>query len=129
MIVEINFKRTNMVGLFTWLLFLHWVGDFVCQTRWIADNKSKNYEALFLHVFIYGAILWLGLIVKFPITDVCRFVIINFIAHFIVDWITSKATRCALETKNMHLFFAILGFDQFAHACTLLISCNKLLEI
>lgn len=110
------------------LLFLHWLGDFVLQTRWMADNKSKNWEALTLHVFVYSfTVFCIGITGQYLINDLCRFATINFIIHFVVDSFTSRFTKKALEAKNMHLFFAIIGFDQFLHTSTLLIIAELLL--
>ena len=38
------------------LCFLHWVADFVFQTDWMAQNKSKNNKPLLVHVGVYTAV-------------------------------------------------------------------------
>jgi len=35
------------------VIALHFFGDFVCQPRWMAENKSSNSVALLLHVVAY----------------------------------------------------------------------------
>lgn len=118
-----------MIFLFIYVLLLHWLGDFILQTRYIADNKSKNWEVLVLHVFIYSCILFTGMLctAQYTINDLCRFTIINFIAHLGVDAITSRCTKLVIENKNVHLFFVIVGFDQFLHTITLLLTYCYLL--
>ena len=120
---------TILTWLFVYVLFLHWVGDFVLQTQYMAENKSKNFEALVLHVFVYTCVLFIGTSVttQYGINDLCRFAVINFFIHLSVDATTSRYTKMALEAKNMHRFFAILGFDQFVHAATLLLTTFYLL--
>lgn len=118
-----------MVWFFIYVLFLHWVGDFTLQTRWMADNKSKDWEALVLHVFVYACTIWFGVFMMmcWPVEVACRFALVNFIIHLGVDAFTSRCTKVAIAEKNMHLFFAIIGADQFVHAATLLITTEFML--
>jgi len=118
-----------MLCLFIGLLFLHWLGDFVCQTRWMADNKSKRLDALSLHVFVYSLVLFCGLAIttNWTINDLCRFALINFVLHWTTDVTTSKLAKNALENKEIHKFFAIVGADQFLHATTLILTGYYLL--
>lgn len=113
-----------------YILLLHFIGDFCLQTKWMAESKSKNWEALTAHVFVYCLTLFCGIGVTgmFSINDLCRFAIINFIIHLVIDSITSRCTKIALEHKNMHVFFAIVGFDQFLHNVTLLLTTQHLLQ-
>jgi hypothetical protein len=39
--------------LFNWLLVGHLVGDFILQTRWMAEKKSQEFLALFVHSAVY----------------------------------------------------------------------------
>jgi hypothetical protein len=61
---------------FVGLLSVHWLGDFVLQTRWQSQNKSKRVDALLRHIAIYTAILLAGSLVIFGarsfILLVCR---------------------------------------------------------
>lgn len=120
-----------MVWFFIYVLFLHWVGDFVLQSRWMADNKSKDWEALVLHVFVYAVTLWFGVFVMqaWAIEVVCRYALVNFIIHIGVDSLTSRMTKVAIAEKNMHLFFGIVGADQFVHAVTILITTEYMLGL
>lgn len=40
-----------MIGLM--MLAAHMAGDFLFQTKWIAENKLKSWEARFVHCLIY----------------------------------------------------------------------------
>ena len=63
------------------LLTVHFVADFVLQSDWMAQNKSKRVDALFLHAAVYsGCFLFYG-----P-----AFVALTFLLHFTQDAITSR---------------------------------------
>lgn len=118
-----------MIGLLIAVMFLHWLGDFVIQTKWMAENKSKSMEALTLHVVCYSLVLFVGLWVsqQWTVNDLCRYTLINLAVHWAVDCMTSRLTKIAVEKRNKHQFFAIIGFDQFLHATTLLLTTYYLL--
>ena len=114
------------------ILFTHWVSDFLMQTRWQADNKSKNLWALTSHVLNYaiGFFLLLGtwLMVMKPTENtfycVVGYVFINAVFHWITDFFTSKATSYLWRQKDVHGFFCMIGFDQFVHAFCLIVTYN-----
>lgn len=82
------------------LLVLHWFADFICQSDWMATNKSNNWMALSAHVAVYTIVLWVGLILpnfRHGVTsDVwfadAVFVLVNGGLHFITDAITNRIT-------------------------------------
>ena len=90
---------------------LHFIGDFVLQSRWMGENKSKNWLALLAHVGVYTACLTpLGF----------RYALLNGGIHFVVDAATSRVTSRMWEKKNVYGFFTVIGLDQMIHAMTLL---------
>lgn len=106
-----------------YLLFLHFIADFVCQTSWMAQNKSKNFLALFSHVLTYGLVLFLGTI-YFGIDKAFLFSLVNFGLHLLVDFFTSKATSYLWKKGDVHNFFVVIGLDQLIHqACLILTGC------
>ena len=116
-------------GLLTIVLLLHFVGDFVLQTRWMAENKSRSFTALTVHVLTYGATLWVGLVVaQRPLLDVTYYAGSNFAIHFAVDAVTSRITTYWWKKQNLYAFFTTIGFDQFLHAVTLLWTARMLLD-
>jgi len=46
--------------LMYWILFIHWVADFLCQTDKMAINKSKDWCALVDHSMVYGFVLMMN---------------------------------------------------------------------
>ena len=91
----------------TLLLFLHWVGDFVLQSDYMAKNKSKNIMVLFIHCLIYTAVF--AFQVKF------QGLLILFVSHFIIDFCSSKINAKLYKAGEIHWFFTSIGFDQFLH--------------
>lgn len=94
------------------LLVLHFVGDFLFQSDWMATNKSRSWKALGLHILAYslpfvgfGAyILWdvWSIISMWPeeAGDLLWMVaklygawfLFNMVLHFVTDAITSRIT-------------------------------------
>lgn len=93
------------------LLAVHYIADFLLQTDWQAQNKSKNNQALLEHVLCYTVMfLWFyG----------WAFAGITFVTHFITDYITSRINTRLWAAKKVHWFFASVGLDQLIHFFTL----------
>ena len=120
-------------------LAVHFVADFVLQSNWMAQNKSKRWDALALHCVVYGACwLWLGL----------TFAAVTCALHFLTDAVTSRITsrlwffrmKAGIweqasftvpkhgqtlvnpwmpEGGDRHYFFVAIGADQVIHYATL----------
>jgi len=111
----------DVLWQFVALLAAHWVGDFVCQTHWQASNKSKNLDALTRHVAGYTLVLLVATAIIFYGTHpntLALFVLINSIAHWLTDFVTSRWSS-KLFGKDWHNFFVVVGFDQLIHQVTL----------
>lgn len=124
------------------LLVMHFVGDFLLQSDWMALNKSKHWDALTVHVTIYALCFlpwgW-------------RFWAVTYVTHWATDFVTSRATSklwfidsmpiapgtdvpteygtvfgathyARLEAWKRHWFFIVIGVDQLIHAATLAIT-------
>ncbi len=88
------------------VIWLHFLGDFILQSDKMAQNKSKSLKWLTIHICVYTLPLFvLG----------WRFALINGLAHWVVDFFTSKATSKLWEKKEVHYFFVVIGFDQALH--------------
>jgi uncharacterized protein DUF3307 len=105
---------------FVMLLGLHWVADFVLQSRWMATNKSSRLDALSLHVAVYTTALGFGAIVIFgAIEAVLWFTAANGALHFVTDFFTSRITSKLWKEQRIHGFFLMVGLDQLIHQVTL----------
>ncbi len=99
------------------LLSVHFVADFVLQTDWQAQNKSKNWNALGRHVSVYSLSF-------FPIAfylcgfnpNASLFVVMTFVFHFATDAVTSRINSRLWAEKRVHAFFVGIGADQLIHA-------------
>lgn len=98
------------------LLFAHWVADFVCQTNYMAQGKSKSIWILSYHILAYSCIFTL----LAPAEVNWSYLLFNFLAHWIVDLVTSRVTSKLWEMKQVHWFFTVIGFDQLLHTALLL---------
>ena len=113
-----------------WLLFFHWVADFLTQTRTIGKNKSKSISALGTHVITYMFMLFALSTIIFQNAEIAGyFVLLNGGLHFITDFFTSRIgkyfyknsiTSKDCEDRWMYLFWANIGIDQFIHTATLI---------
>jgi hypothetical protein len=109
-----------MIWQFLALLATHWVADFVLQTHWQAQNKSKNNVALFRHVLIYTAIIGVSAGLMFgPGIEWFLFVWLNFVLHFATDYYTSRWSSKLYAKQDWHNFFVVIGLDQLIHQVTL----------
>lgn len=69
--------------LFSWLLVGHLVGDFLLQTRWMAQQKNKHWEPLVLHTVVYT--LTVSLLAQLAGGLRWQAVALIFLSHLILD--------------------------------------------
>lgn len=110
------------------LLALHFLGDFILQSDWMALGKSKRFEVLLAHCFVYS--------LCFVNLYGVRFFLLTFLLHLGVDFCTSRLTSrlwfidlkeirsetkfpwkyCAnVNMRKRHWFFVAIGADQLLH--------------
>ena len=88
------------------LIWLHFIADFVLQTDKMAIKKSASMKFLGLHCLTYSVpMFFMG----------WQFAVPNGLAHFGVDFVTSRLTGQYFSTKNRHAFFVTIGCDQAIH--------------
>ena len=108
------------------IIFIHWIADFVLQTDWQAQNKSKSNFALLSHTSNYS-LVWLlpiclvfgkmkeGSTTEWIFWSSIYFGIITFITHTITDYFTSRLNSKLWSAGKVHYFFVSVGFDQVLH--------------
>lgn len=95
------------------VLFIHFIADFISQSNWMAQNKSKSIIPLSVHILVYSScFIVLG----------WKYALVNGLAHFITDFWTSKLTSKLYKEGKIHEFFVVIGFDQFIHASCLILT-------
>ncbi len=110
------------------IVSMHTIFDWLFQSRWQAENKSKNWLALTSHVVVYnlGLAIAGGFLLMWtsPLMYV-TWVLGNSVLHFITDAITSRLNAKFYPTKA---FWNTIGIDQLIHYATLfttLYICRK----
>lgn len=106
-----------------YLLFLHFVGDFVFQSGWMANNKGKKVIALLVHIVAYTFVLAAGMaffLTKAPWELCATYVGVNAGLHLFTDAVTSQYTRYYKEHGDEKAFFTAIGLDQFIHGASLI---------
>lgn len=92
------------------ILFLHFFGDFILQSTYMGQNKSKSNKVLGTHCFLYSLPL---MVIGW------KFALINGVFHFLVDWVTSRMTSKLWAEQEVHWFFVVIGMDQMIHTMIL----------
>ncbi len=112
----------SLASIFT-ILVIHWIADFVFQTDWQAQNKSKNNIALLTHTINYSVCWAIPIIFLLPgdwttrdyLIASVQFTLVTFICHTITDYFTSRLNTYLYNKKQIHYFFVSIGFDQILH--------------
>ena len=102
------------IWLICYLLFIHWMVDFVFQSDSVAKNKSSSNTVLLYHCLMYGIVFAL-----FTVNALYGFLL--GLIHFPVDYITSRINKKLYASGRIHAFFVSIGFDQLLHFLTIFI--------
>ncbi len=118
------------------ILFIHFVADFLIQSKSLTQNKSKNNFPEFIHIVVYSLILLIPSFFIFKSLELAwYFAILNGVLHYCVDYITSKLSSYIYKTNQIDTNFLpsgslwpIIGFDQFLHSFMLLFTLFYFME-
>lgn len=96
-----------------YLIFAHFVGDFVLQSRWMAENKGSHSWLMITHCVLYTGAVSIALLLLGGTT---RFAIpIIFWTHFLLDTIKDKQLAGTRNVDNL------VRLDQAAHITILIL--------
>lgn len=131
------------------ILFLEWIGDFLLQSRQIAERKSQEPRALLIHsILLTIPISIAGPIIGLPMIPFIWFLLFNMLIHAAIDWNIWKGYKFYLFYKTKReggwqndqeiidhlklikkerlyaedpIFYAFIGFDRFLHVSTIIL--------
>lgn len=129
--------------LLAYLFFLHFIADFVLQSREMGKRKSTDLWYLTYHVIIQMTVMFLGTYFVLGDVKAFHFATLNGIIHGVIDWNVWKMYKYYVkrliesthgsdpflntEAANQwrywedHRFYLTIGFDQFLHSITILL--------
>lgn len=129
--------------LIAYLLVLHFVADFLLQTRDMGKRKSAEPKILALHLLIQVLVIGAGLdYAGFDIESTIKFTLANAAIHGVIDWFIWRIYKKSvmIRVRNMlkpqqyhmykdeclnfkywedHWFYSTIGMDQLLHGLTL----------
>ena len=111
------------IGILLTLFFAHFIGDFVFQSRDMAENKSKHLGTLMQHCFIVYLTLFLAAhFIGLETTVAIKFALLNAVLHGLIDANIWKLCARRMKEKGQtfrywkdYWFYTTIGFDQFLH--------------
>ena len=114
--------------VYLYIIFLHWIADFVCQTDKMARGKSKNWKDLLSHTLVYSLIMSFGMlfVLNFSLINILLFGLTTFMLHTITDYFTSRLNSKLWADNKVHNFFVSVGFDQVLHYTQLFLTYSVL---
>lgn len=130
------------------ILFIHFIADFLCQSRTMATKKSTSVYWLSAHVGVYTLVTFMGWVLFLSIDDGYdndfgdfllrvfvtiynygfQLLLFTYVSHWVTDFITSKITTHYYKQEKWFEFFTVIGIDQFIHATTLLLTYGYLIS-
>lgn len=117
------------------LLVIHYIADYLFQTREQGNGKATSLYLLAEHVFTYMNVFGLGLGVMLLTglaptigSHIWIFMWLTFVLHFATDFITSKATKILWAQKKEYATFAVMGLDQLIHTVGLILTWQLLFQ-
>lgn len=122
------------------VMTLHFIADFILQSRDMGKRKSENMLVLAQHLIIQFVVLFIGVYLTFMFKQplmAFKASFVNALVHGVIDWniwrlykgyvlyrvknktlIVSDTTK--FEYWNDHAFYMTIGLDQLLHCLTLI---------
>jgi hypothetical protein len=145
-----------VIGAISFALCLHFVADFLLQSREMGKKKSSEFIWLAKHIGIQFSIIALGMSFMLGFKMALIFSLLNALIHGLIDWNIwglyklSAYKRIMQEAKQFkiseqerqawvaesgrnwqywedHWFYATIGFDQLLHSLTIVLLLSALL--
>lgn len=131
------------------MLVIHFVADFLLQSREMGTKKSTEFKWLLKHLAIIFVMFFVCLLIPLGPEYAFKFALYNMLIHGVIDWHIWKLYKLSahfrikrmlnsamlpfyaksgaaydVAVKNWkyyedHLFYSTIGFDQLLHALTI----------
>lgn len=110
------------MSLFDWLFVGHFVGDYLFQTGWLAMNKMKRWDALFVHCVVYTVAIGIAGACSTGVSPLALGVV--FVSHLIIDqgWLVRKWTQYIQSPPKSEQKWLTIMADQSFHLIILAIA-------
>ena len=116
------------IYVFFYIIIVHYIADFLCQTHKQAMGKSSSWNLLLMHTAIYSTIWFLacltyvisitgfdGHLTDDQVRGMLLFPLITFITHTLTDYITSREAKKFFDSDMIQPGMRVVGFDQVLH--------------
>jgi len=110
-----------MNDLLSWLLVGHMTGDYLFQTRWMAEKKTTHLSALTVHSAVYACMVWLAALPAGGINPLCA--VFVFASHAVIDRRTITQWWCRRVTGSDNVMWLVIMIDQSLHVVILAATC------
>lgn len=141
-------EREVMMVLILYSLLLHFIADFICQTRYTAQNKATHLVVLVSHattvwfVFVIGSIILL-IVTRDPnmLNSFILFGFVNATMHGIIDWniwrlynkFVTYRKIAVIDTQFKYwedkYYYMTIGLDQMLHAVVIIVLATLILHV
>lgn len=125
--------------ILVYLMFLHFVADFILQSREMGQKKSTEWEWMKKHIFWIKLVFFVGLFPVVGFYKAATFALANGLIHLCIDsciwkvyawtvWERERKTGVKREDLKKRWkywedkwFYDTIGLDQFLHVATIII--------
>jgi hypothetical protein len=138
-----------MEYIIVYLLFAHFVADFVCQSREMGQKKSEYAGWLFKH--LSHQVIVFTILLSFIVDDpgkVVLFALANAAIHGVIDWyiwrlykysvivrkpkelfdkVCDHSNKRCFKYWEDHYFYLTIGLDQMCHGITIVLLAKEIL--
>ena len=113
-----------MNDMLSWLLAGHMAGDYLFQTRWMAERKTTHFSALAIHAAVYTCAVYLASLARGQSSGGLSSlgVLFVFAAHVVIDKRNITLWWCRHVTRSNRTWLLIMT-DQSLHVVILALTC------
>ena len=72
--------------IIVYMLVIHFVADFLMQSREMGQKKSSEFKWLLKHLAIIFTMFFICLVIPMGVEDAFKFALYNMLIHGVIDW-------------------------------------------